>query len=245
MAASFRERRSTLPFVTMTERWVSNKKYYCKYCNAWAPDTKYGRATHEASDRHKNAMTREVRRIQREEQIKRHADPALAAQQPRAGGVEMRGGVKGGNTAAYGYGEDADVAAYIAQAKKGWRAEDVLSKEAVREVVPETREGSIGKWTVTQVISRKEPLEEDVKKEEGGDGETEGGVSQGVEGGTAGDGIKRERARSPDEEDLMRFKVQEKTFPVDVKDEEDIKVPVVGFKKRKIGAKNSRVSGAL
>jgi U1 zinc finger len=230
----------------MTERWVSNKKYYCKYCNAWAADTKYGRATHEASDKHKNAMTREVRRIQREEQIKRHADPALAAQQPRAGGVEMRGGVKGGNTAAYGYGEDADVGTYIAQAKKEWRAEDVPERrDVVRDVKPEAREGSIGKWTVTQVISRKEEsLEEDVKKEEGEDGETEGGVRAGVEG-AAVDGGKRERGRSPDEEDLMRFKVQEKVFPVDVKDEEDIKVPVVGFKKRKIGAKNSRVSGAL
>jgi U1 zinc finger len=232
--------------LTMTERWVSNKKYYCKYCNAWAPDTKFGRATHEASDRHKNAMTREVRRIQREEQIKRHADPALAAQAPRAGGVEMRGGPKGGNTAAYGYGEDADVAAYIAQAKRDWKAEDVPGKGIVRLAPVEEREGKIGKWTVKKVISRKEePLEEDVKKEEDGEGETEGGVKGAVGGGTVGDGGKRERARSPDEEDLLRFKVQEKTFPVDVKDEDDVKVPTIGFKKRKIGAKNSRVSGAL
>jgi len=228
----------------MTERWISTKKYYCKYCNAWAPDTKYGRQQHEASDRHRNAMTREVRRIQREEQIKRHADPALAAQQPRAGGVEMRGGPKGGNTAAYGYGEDADVGAYIAQAKRNWKPEDVPSRgDAVREnAPPAAREGSIGQWTVTQVISKKETLEEDVKKEDD-DEETKVGLTADIDRGA--EGGKRERARSPDEEDLIRFKVQEKTFPVDVKDEEDIKVPIVGFKKRKIGAKNSRVSGAL
>ena len=58
-------------------------------------------------------------------------------------------------------------------------------------------------------------------------------------------GLRWARTGTPDVEDLVRFKVQEKVFPVEVKDEEDVKVPVVGFKKRKVGGKSSRVSGAL
>jgi hypothetical protein len=105
---------------------------------------------------------------------------------------------------------------------------------------PGAREARIGEWTVAQVIPKKEePLEEDVKKEEE---ETKVGAAGSIAGS---DGGRRERARTPDEEDLWRFKVKEKTFPVDVKDEEDVKIAAVGFKKRKIGAKNSRVSGAL
>jgi len=191
-------------------------------------------------------MSREVKRIQREEAIKRHSDPALAASQARgtaASGKEMRN-AKGamGNTAAYGYGDDADVAAYIAREKRNFRPEDIPTGTQ-RIEVGASKEGNIGKWTVTQVISKKEEMEDNVKKEGEDDRETVEVVDRGA---AADDGNgKRERARTPDEDDLIRFKVQEKGYPVDIKDEEDVKIPIVGFKKRKIGAKSSRVSGAL
>jgi hypothetical protein len=230
----------------MTERWISTKKYYCKYCNTWIPDTKLGRQQHEISDRHKNAMSREVRRIQREEAIKRHSDPALTASQAMRGtassGAELRNSKSvTTNTSAYGYGEDADVAAYIAREKRKFRPEDIPTMtegvQGAAAVPVGTREGIIGKWTVTQVISKKEEVADDVKTE--GEVKVEEFKATGEERG------KRERAPTPDEEDLMRFKVQEKVYPADIKDEEDVKVPIVGFKKRKIGAKSSRVSGTL
>jgi len=230
----------------MTERWISTKKYYCKYCNTWIPDTKLGRQQHEISDRHKNAMSREVKRIQREEAIKRHSDPALAASQARrtaASGIEMRNSKGGaGNTAAYGYGEDADVAAYIAREKRNFRPEDIPTGTE-RIEVGTSRAPNIGKWTVTQVISKKDEVTDGVKKERDDDRENFEVVGGG--GGGGDEKGKRERPRTPDEDDLIRFKVQEKSYPVDIKDEEDVKIPVVGFKKRKIAAKNSRISGAL
>jgi hypothetical protein len=97
-----------------------------------------------------------------------------------------------------------------------------------------TKEGSIWEWTVTQAISKKEEGADDVKNE----GEVKVILKEaGEERG------KRQRAHTPDEEDLVRFKVQEKVYPVDTKDEGDVKAPIVGFKKRKIGAKGSRVRG--
>ena len=191
-------------------------------------------------------MSREVKRIQREEAIKRHSDPALAASQSRrtaASGTEMRNARGGtGTMAAYGYGEDADVAAYIAREKRHFRPEDIPTGTQRIEVGP-PKEANIGKWTVTQVISKRGEAKDEVKKEREDDGKNFEAVGGGA--GGADEKAKRERPRTPDEDDLIRFKVQEKSYPVDIKDEEDVKIPVVGFKKRKIAAKNSRVSGAL
>jgi hypothetical protein len=144
------------------------------------------------------------------------------------------------NTAAYGYGERDDMVQFIAQGKK--TKYDIPEAE---EIVPlKAREGNVGKWEATPVVSTEEIKEgrgDGVKKEESDDDEDdETGQRRGS--GTE-DG---KRGRDPDQEDLFRFKVQEKVFPTDVKDEdEEIKVPSIGFKKRKVGNKSSRVSGAL
>ena len=235
---------------TMTERWVSTKKHYCKYCNTWIPDTKISRQQHDISDRHKNAMQRNLSRIQRNDLINRHSAPSPAtSSRPTAGAssTNMRRGVI--NTAAYGYGDRDDMAAYIAQGKKIKFDNLNSSNDDVASLPKSVRETNVGKWEVTQIISKEQQDEgrrnDGVKKEESS--EPHPREENLLTGGRTSEGGKRERARTPDEEDLFRFRVQEKVFPTEVKEEEgyDIKVPAVGFKKRKVGWKSSRVSGAL
>jgi U1 zinc finger len=228
----------------MTERWISTKKHYCKYCNTWIPDTKISRQQHDISDRHKNAMQRNLSRIQRQDLINRHSNPS-AAPPPKAtaaSGTSMRKGVA--NTAAYGYGDRDDMAAYIAKGKK-MKFDNIPSSNDV--VLPKSvREANVGKWEVTQVISKEaeEDEKDEVKKEESP--EPNDGEFPPLRTGTISDGGKRERAQTPDVDDLLRFRVQEKSFPTEVKEEgEDVKVPAVGFKKRKVGGKSQRVSMAL
>jgi len=229
----------------MTERWVSLKKYYCKYCNTWIPDTKVGRQQHELTDRHKNAMQRNVARIQREEVIKRHQNPSLApptvAKTTAAPPNNSRS--KNLNTANYGYGERDDMIGFIAEGKK-MKFEDVPIPQA--PLPKEKTEGTVGQWQVTQIIMKDGEDEENkdgVKKEESDEAEDQKLPGAHVSQDTG----KRERARTPDKEDLFRFQVKEKAFPGEtLKDEEeDTKVASVGFKKRKIGGKNSRISTAL
>src|SRR5947207_482091 len=97
----------------MTERWISTKKHYCKYCNQWMPDTKVARQQHELSDRHKSFMQRTVSRLQRDQLIKQSSgggQPAAFAK-PLAR-PEMRRGTKT-NMAGYGYGERDDMIGFI------------------------------------------------------------------------------------------------------------------------------------
>ena len=221
----------------MTERWVSTKKHYCKYCNTWIPDTKLSRQQHESTDRHKNAMQRNLSRIQKQDLINRHASgQSSAPTAPKAtatNSTSMRKSVV--NTAAYGYGDRSDMAAYIARGKK-MKFDKFPTTEV--DLPKRVREANVGKWEVTQIISKEDEKENDdgVKKEESPEAEVVPRTDVGE---------KRERATTPDVEDLVRFKVQEKIFPTEIKDEEDVKVPVVGFKKRKVGGKSTRVSGAL
>ena len=227
----------------MTERWISTKKHYCKYCNTWIPDTKISRQQHELTDRHKNAMQRNLSRIQRQDAINRSQNPTLAAPNPTAASsTNMRNKVI--NTAAYGYGDRDDMAAFVAKNKR--TKYEIPEQE---EIIPlKAREGNVGKWEVTQVISKEQEEEEEdgAKKEESPDPEANGVNSTAIRKGPGGEQGKRERAKTPDREDLVRFRVEEKVFPTDVKDEEgQVTVPTVGFKKRKVGNKSSRVSGAL
>jgi len=146
------------------------------------------------------------------------------------------------NTAAYGYGERDDMTAFLAKGKK--TKYEIPEQE---EIVPlKAREGNVGKWQVTQIVSKEQDREEaddGVKKEESPDPEEDSGTATSLQTFVEG---KRDRPNTPDREDLVRFKVEEKVFPREVKDEdEEVKVPSVGFKKRKVGNKSSRVGGAL
>ena len=225
----------------MTERWVSTPKHYCKYCNTWFPDTKVQRQQHELSDRHKRNMQRNIARIQRNDLIARQSglNPTLPQTTP-ATGANTRKPVA--NIAAYGYGDRSDMARYLAEGKK-MKLDNIPAPEV--PVPQKAREGNVGKWEVTQIITQeKDEKEKDgVKREESPEPE---GVKVPCANKTkSAESVKRERARTPDREDLLRFRVEEKTFPTEVKNEDDeVKVPVVGFKKRKIGAKSSRVANA-
>ena len=227
----------------MTERWISTKKYYCKYCNTWIPDTKVSRQQHDISDRHKNAMQRNLSRIQRQDAIARSSNPTLASPRPGvASSANMRNKVV--NTAAYGYGERDDMTAFVAQ---GRRTKYEIPDE--EEIVPlKAREGNVGKWQVTQIISKeqdKEDVVDGVKREESPDPDVEPRTATLERTATPRQG-KHERAKTPDQEDLVRFRVEEKSFPTDIKHEDGkVNVPTVGFKKRKVGSKISRVSRAL
>ena len=200
-------------------------------------------------------MQRNLTRIQRDELIKRNSGGNVYAPKPVAAA-----GVGGGRTmdkkaslANYGYGERDDMIGFIRQGKQ-MKFDEIPSVQGEAgggyESVPvQRREGNVGKWEVTQIISKpKLDDEEDgtpeVKEEENEDQGV--GLQEDTSLGETRGTQKRERKRTPDAEDLLRFKVEEKTFPTEVKEEgTEIKVPNVGFKKRKIGMKNSRVSGAL
>src|SRR5438046_3086856 len=136
----------------MTERWVSTKKHYCKYCNTWIPDTKVSREQHENTDRHKNAMQRNLARIQRNDLVNRHSSGQTSNYQPpnpaATSSTSTRKRVV--NTAAYGYGDSPEMAAYIAQGKK--MKFDNIATNPVSP--PESaREAKLGKWQVTRIIS--------------------------------------------------------------------------------------------
>ena len=45
----------------MSEYWVSNKKYFCKYCNIYIADDKPSRTQHEGGLRNKGNVERFVR----------------------------------------------------------------------------------------------------------------------------------------------------------------------------------------
>lgn len=155
------------------------------------------------------------------------------------------------NMANYGYGERDDMIGFIRDGKK-MKFDELPTAAAQQDTyVPKAeREGNVGQWKMTQVITqddedvRKPEIEEEVKKEESPPPKPEiPHLGQSVREEKEN---KRERQKTPDAEDLIKFRVEEKTFPTDTRDEdEDIKVPVVGFKKRKFGAKNSRVSTVL
>ena len=112
------------------------------------------------------------------------------------------------------------------------------------ELPKSVKESNIGKWEVSQAIPKgpDDESKDGVKKEESPEPYSRD-VSLNMRTTDVG---KKERAATPDVEDLFRFRVQEKSFPTELKEEDDdVKVPVVGFKKRKLGGKSSRVSGAL
>jgi hypothetical protein len=203
-------------------------------------------------------MQRNLTRIQRDELIKRNSGGNVYSPKPAAAvaaGTSGRGGIeKKTSFANYGYGERDDMIGFINRGKKpievdegsvGMKMEDTKRGGLLKG----GREGNLGKWEVMQIISKG-------SDDEGGEGEVKqeevaGWEEQVIQGrrGSREEGQKRERKRTPDTEDLLRFKVEEKSFPgTEVKEEgeEEVKTPVVvGFKKRKIRVKNARVSGAL
>ena len=54
---------SPLPHPTMSEYWVSHKKYLCKYCNIYIADDAPSRVQHESGLRHKGNVERFVRNL--------------------------------------------------------------------------------------------------------------------------------------------------------------------------------------
>lgn len=224
----------------MTERWISTPKYYCKYCNTWFPDTKVQHQQHELSDRHKRNMQKNIARIQRNDSIARQSGLNPIPPTNTTSNTSTRKQVA--NTANYGYGDRDDMSRWIAQGKK-MNFENVPVPQA--PVSQGAMEPKVGKWEVTQVITQeKDEKQEGVKKEETYEPDTAKipvpNVRKPVDSG------KRERARTPDTDDLLRFKVEEKAYPMGDKDEDgETRGPVVGFKKRKVGAKSSRVSTAI
>src|SRR5579859_4200989 len=146
----------------MTERWVSLKKHYCKYCNTWIPDTKVSHQQHNASDRHRNAMQRNLSRIQKNDAIARNsggnvynptAVKATASGGTRATAAGGGPSYAGANAAAYGYGARDDMAGWMREAKK-INFENLQTETA--EVPLKSREVKVGEWEVTQVKRKDE-----------------------------------------------------------------------------------------
>ncbi|KAI9337674.1 hypothetical protein DFJ73DRAFT_848699 [Zopfochytrium polystomum] len=54
----------------MTEYWVSNAKYFCKYCKIFIADNKISRSTHENGLKHKDNLERYMRQIRKNEETK-------------------------------------------------------------------------------------------------------------------------------------------------------------------------------
>lgn len=49
----------------MSEYWVSNKKYYCKYCKIYITDNKISRQTHDNGRKHKEIVQMYIRDVQK------------------------------------------------------------------------------------------------------------------------------------------------------------------------------------
>lgn len=56
----------------MSEYWVSNKKYFCKYCNIYIADDKPSRTQHESGLRHKGNVERFVRGLYKAGEKRKH-----------------------------------------------------------------------------------------------------------------------------------------------------------------------------
>ncbi|KAI8851288.1 hypothetical protein BC829DRAFT_441483 [Chytridium lagenaria] len=54
----------------MTERWVSNKKYWCEYCKIFVVDNKISKQTHDTSAKHKEKIDQYLRALHKNEAIK-------------------------------------------------------------------------------------------------------------------------------------------------------------------------------
>jgi WW domain-binding protein 4 len=49
----------------MSEYWVSNKKYYCKYCKIYITDNKISRQNHDNGRKHKEIVQMYIRDVQK------------------------------------------------------------------------------------------------------------------------------------------------------------------------------------
>jgi hypothetical protein len=186
-------------------------------------------------------MQRNLSRIQRNDLIARNTGGASVApaKSTTTGRPQIRG--RAANTAGYGYGERSDMVKFLADGKKV-NFDNLPTTPVVKETV---KEAKIGEWEVTQIIRQNknegEVDEDEVKKEESPESAGETTFAD-----AAKETEKRRRGKTPDPENLFQFRVQEKTFPIDVKEEgEEAKVPSIGFKKRKLGGKSSRMETGL
>ncbi|KAJ3295370.1 hypothetical protein HK104_002747, partial [Borealophlyctis nickersoniae] len=63
----------------MSERWVSNKKYYCSYCKIYIQDNKASRNIHEGGKKHKEAVEMFLRDVHRRSENKSKQDQETRA----------------------------------------------------------------------------------------------------------------------------------------------------------------------
>ncbi|KAI0766505.1 hypothetical protein BC629DRAFT_1538248 [Irpex lacteus] len=202
----------------MSEYWVSNKKYFCKYCNIYIADDKPSRTQHESGLRHKGNVERFVRGLYKagekrkhdlEEEKREMAQVEKAAQAAFAQDVGA-GLVKPGSSNAVassskqaGPSKPAPKPSdpytnYTTAASLGYVDPD----EERRKIEAERRakEGVVGAWEVVEVV-------EEAKGEQG-----EGQASGSNQAEADIDAERKRQAEAPvDDDDIRPWKLRKKT----------------------------------
>lgn len=179
----------------MSEYWKSTPKYWCKHCKTHVRDTPLEKRNHEATPRHQGNISRFLRDLHRsndrEARDAQRAKDEAARLNGVAGGDSSSGvassGLRAGGTGSSGGGGGGGVGAVKATPEE--RKRQLAQLAAMGVAVPEEyrRENAmVGEWESARV-EKKTPLprralgetrvksevkqEEEVKREEGGDGD--------------------------------------------------------------------------
>lgn len=208
----------------MTEYWKSVGNYYCDYCKAFIRDDAFNRRNHEGSERHQNALKRQVRNIhkkhEQEARDQARTNRELAKMGAKVALVEKKQDSASRPVRAAPVAKKLNVGVRTKQEKV---LEDA---EVQRQML--AAQATAGQWEIvngpgdaTEQAVKKESQEDEDKAEMKPSGETNAQA-------TLAQALKRSREGHDDE--MLGYKVAVMTTPVD----KDAEVgPTVAFKKRK------------
>jgi len=208
----------------MSEYWVSNKKYFCKYCNIYIADDKPSRTQHEGGLRHKGNVERFVRGLYKtgaqkkqdlEEEKREMARVEKAAQAAFAQDIGAGLVKPGSSSTAVSTSSAAGPSKPVARSSDKWA--DYSTAESLGYTDPDAerrkmeeecrmKEGLVGAWEIVEVL--------DTEEGEGTAGQ------DGVDGAQRGGQVELERKRQAeaeaqqDDDDLRPWKLRKKTVGV-------------------------------
>ncbi|CAG7854620.1 SubName: Full=Uncharacterized protein {ECO:0000313/EMBL:CCA68638.1} [Serendipita indica DSM 11827] len=172
----------------MSEYWVSNKKYFCKYCEIFIADDAPSRTQHENGLRHKGKKEQFIRNLyksgekkkrEQEEERKEMARIELAAQASFAGDVQS--GRAKGSTSSYtalpkpsapkpAVKSGPSMANYTTARDLGIAQEE--EEKMAKAIAMAQSQGVVGQWEVVETttptasaLPQKRPLEDDEDEE--------------------------------------------------------------------------------
>ncbi|BFZ60503.1 hypothetical protein YB2330_001539 [Saitoella coloradoensis] len=231
----------------MADFWKSTPKYYCKFCEAYVTDTKLGRQQHEATGKHQGNLKRNLRELHKKAEEKKREDKIVqqelkriekitGAAQTKEDEKDDAKGEKGGF--------------YESSATTSKSAQPISTVKKIKDDTPKTLDSEIFKAT-TAVINPNAPPPSSYVPERPPPKRD----STNAKPDLTDEYVKAELAyarkreideeeatgQSKDPEDLRKFKVEEKTYPIDDLPGDEGNIPAPTFKKRKTGGAGRNV----